>query len=87
MGRAEIEPAGHSDVITQPPVIDAAVSGSVGMKQAADAQVLFDQSRIGYVNAVYDGFLAVAEVERQLGEATDPPRSAPTSQREEPSND
>ena len=35
----------------------------------ADAQVLFDRSRVGYVNAVYDGFLVVAEIEHLLGDA------------------
>lgn len=35
----------------------------------ADAQVMFDRSRVGYVNAVYDGLLAVAEIERVLGDA------------------
>ncbi len=34
-----------------------------------DARVLFDRSRVGYVNAVYDGFMAIAEIERLLGDA------------------
>ena len=33
----------------------------------ADARILFERSRVGYVNAVYDGFLAAAEIERLLG--------------------
>ncbi|MCK4408723.1 MAG: TolC family protein, partial [Candidatus Eisenbacteria sp.] len=41
----------------------------------ADARVLFDRSRVGYVNAVYDGLLAVAETERLLGNT--PFRDAP----------
>ena len=40
-----------------------------------DAQVMFDRSRVGYVNAVYDGLLAVAEIERLLGDA--PAEDAP----------
>ena len=36
----------------------------------ADARVLFDRSQVAYVNAVYDGFLAVAETERMLGDAS-----------------
>jgi outer membrane protein TolC len=36
----------------------------------ADARVLFDRSRVGYVNAVYDGLLAAAETERLLGDAS-----------------
>ncbi len=34
-----------------------------------DARVLFDRSRAGYVNAVYDRVVAVAEIERLLGDA------------------
>ncbi len=34
-----------------------------------DARVLFDRSRAGYVNAVYDGTVALAEIERLLGDA------------------
>jgi outer membrane protein len=49
--------------------------GLASYSEFADAQVLFDRSRTGYVNAVYDGFLAVAEVERLLG-ATPDPRTA-----------
>jgi outer membrane protein len=43
--------------------------GMASYSEYADARILFDRSRIGYVNAVYDGFLAVAETERLLGDA------------------
>jgi outer membrane protein len=46
--------------------------GLASYAEFADAQVLFDRGRIGYVNAVYDGFLAVADVERLLGESPVP---------------
>ena len=41
-----------------------------------DARVLFDRSRVGYVNAVYDGLMAVAEIERLLGDG--PAEDAPS---------
>ena len=37
--------------------------------ELTDAQVLFDRSRVGYINALYGGLMAVAEIERQLGDA------------------
>jgi outer membrane protein len=46
--------------------------GLASYTEFADALVLFDRSRVGYVNAVYDGFLSVAEVERLLGAAPGP---------------
>ncbi len=37
--------------------------------ELTDARVLFDRSRVGYVNALYEGVVAVAELERLLGDA------------------
>jgi outer membrane protein TolC len=37
--------------------------------ELTDARVLFDRSRVGYVNALYEGVVAVAEIERLLGDA------------------
>jgi outer membrane protein TolC len=42
--------------------------GMAPYTEFADARVLFDRSRVGYVNAIYDGFLSVAEAERLIGE-------------------
>jgi outer membrane protein TolC len=44
--------------------------------ELTDARVLFDKSRAGYVNAIYDGLMAVAEIERLLGETPDGDASA-----------
>ncbi len=43
--------------------------------ELTDARVLFDRSRVGYVNALYEGVVAVAEIERLLGDA--PAEDAP----------
>ena len=37
--------------------------GMVQSTDAADARVLFDRSRIGYINSLYDCFIALAELE------------------------
>jgi outer membrane protein len=49
-------------------VTDRYNEGMAPYTEFADARVLYDRSRVGYVNAVYDGLLAVAEVERILGD-------------------
>jgi outer membrane protein TolC len=43
--------------------------GLATYSEFADAQVLFDRSRVGHVNAVYDGFLAVCDVECLIGDS------------------
>jgi outer membrane protein TolC len=45
--------------------------GMAPYTEFTDARVLFDRSRVGYVNAIYDGLMAVAEIERLLGDAPD----------------
>jgi outer membrane protein TolC len=42
--------------------------GMVSYNDYADARVLYDRSRVGYVDAIYDGLLAVTEIERLLGD-------------------
>lgn len=49
-------------------VVNRYREGMAPYTEYADARVLFDRSRVGYVNAVYDGLLAIAEVERLLGD-------------------
>lgn len=42
--------------------------GMAPYTEFVDARILYDRSRLGSVNALYDCFLAVAEVERLVGE-------------------
>lgn len=41
--------------------------GAAPYTEFVDARVLYDRSRTGYINALYDAFLAFAEAERLLG--------------------
>ena len=41
--------------------------GMAPYTEFVDARVLYDRSRTGYINALYDAFLAFAEAERLLG--------------------
>jgi len=42
--------------------------GMASYNEYADARVLYDRSRVGYVDAIYEGLLAVTEIERLLGD-------------------
>ena len=46
---------------------DRYAEGMAPYTEYVDARVLYDRSRVTYVNALYDGFLAVAEMERLVG--------------------
>jgi hypothetical protein len=79
MGRAKIEAAGHSAVITHSPEIDTEVPVGVGMKQAADPPMLFsDQPHEWAVVEIFErtgsasGLCALTECRNVIGLAGNP---------------